>query len=285
MRRLSPKQWSLIGATIFCTVLLSFVSTVSPGDDSQDSSSRNFNPENSLEKQVENARKGMETDMLIHVNALQGSINTNRDHAKGTQLFDSLIRFLGANKEYVYAAFLTEDYAEKNNGSASDWKLAGERYSASTEFEENQENIPALYDAGIRCFKKAIELDPKNLDAKVGLGVCMVRGTKDPMKGISLLLEVVAADSTNVSAQLALGEFSEKRNAPDKAIVRYSTALRLRPDYYGLHLNLADLYEQMGDTAAAISHLEKYVQIETDPLAKNDVENAISKLRAHQSSH
>jgi predicted Zn-dependent protease len=105
------------------------------------------------------------------------------------------------------------------------------------------------------------------------------------MKGISTLLEVVAADSTNVNAQLALADFSVRRNAPDKAIVRYSTALRLRPDYYGLHLNLAELYEQMGDTASAISHLEKYVQIETDPLAKNDVENAIRRLRAHLPSH
>ena len=108
----------------------------------------------------------------------------------------------------------------------------------------------------------------------------MVQGTNDPMGGIKKLLEVVEADSTNVNAQLALADFSVRRNAPDKAIARYSTALRLRPDYYGLHLNLAELYQQMGDTAKAIDHLEKYVQIETDPLTKNDVENAIRKLRA-----
>jgi tetratricopeptide (TPR) repeat protein len=100
------------------------------------------------------------------------------------------------------------------------------------------------------------------------------------MQGISLLLKVDSIDSTNVNAQLELAEFSLKRNAPDKAIVRYQRALRLRPDYYGLHLNLAELYEQMGDAGKAIEHLEKYVQIETDPLVKNDVENAIRRLRA-----
>ncbi|MCX6310885.1 MAG: tetratricopeptide repeat protein [Bacteroidetes bacterium] len=285
MRRLSSKQWILIGATIICTVLFSFVSTVPNGDTAPKVMPQDIVSGHSLEDLVANARKSMSADLVAHVNAIEGQINTDRDAIRRVQLYDSLIHFLGQNKQYVYAAFLAEQKVVKNNGSGYDWQQAGERYSSSAGFEQDANNQPALFEAAMRCFNKAIELDPKNLDAKVGLGICYVEGTKDPMKGISTLLEVVAADSTNVNAQLALADFSVKRNAPDKAIVRYSTALRLRPDYYGLHLNLAELYEQMGDTATAISHLEKYVQIETDPLAKNDVENAIRKLRGHTPSH
>lgn len=285
MRKLSGKQWMLLGATIICTVLLGFVSTVSPGDNTPPVMTQEVASGHTLNEQVANARKGMKTEILVHVNAVEGMINTDRDALRRVQLYDSLIRFLGQNEEYVYAAFLAEQKAVKNNGSGSDWQQAGERYNSAAGFQQDEQNLSALFDAALRCFNKALELEPKNLDAKVGLGITLVQGTNDPMKGISTLLEVVAADSTNVNAQLALADFSVKRNAPDKAIARYSTALRLRPDYYGLHLNLAQLYEQMGDTATAIAHLEKYVQIETDPLAKNDVENAIRKLRGHSPNH
>lgn len=261
------------------TVLLSFVSTVSPGDN-KPVVSQGVESGFSLQDQVAKARQGMKTNVLVQVNAIEGAINTNRDAVKRGQMYDSIVRFLGMNKEYVYAAWLTEEKASKNNGSDADWQAAGDRYTAAAGFQQDEKNLPALFEAAMRCFNKAIELNPKNLDAKVGLGICMVQGTNDPMGGIKKLLEVVEADSTNVNAQLALADFSVRRNAPDKAIARYSTALRLRPDYYGLHLNLAELYQQMGDTAKAIDHLEKYVQIETDPLTKNDVENAIRKLRA-----
>ncbi len=280
MRKLSVTQWSVILLSAVSVVLLSFVSTVSTGENKV-VASQEVQAGHSLEDQIANARKGMKSDVLVQTNAIEGAINTNRDAIKRGQMYDSIVRFLGLNKEYVYAAWLTEQKAIKNNGSGSDWQQAGERYSSAAGFQQDEGNIPALFDAAMRCFNKALELEPKNLDAKVGLGICLVQGTNDPMKGISTLLEVVATDSTNVNAQLALADFSVRRNAPDKAIVRYSTALRLKPEYYGLNLNLAELYEQMGDTAKAIEHLEKYVQIETDPLTKNDVENAIRRLRAH----
>ena len=279
MRKLSSLQWIVIGTAIICIVLLRFVSTQSTVENVPKVASQEVVEGHSLDEQINFIRKGMKNEMLVLVNAFIGTINTNRDDVKRGQMYDSLIRFLGKSEEYVYAAFLSEQKAAKNNGSGSDWQQAGERYSSSTGFQKDEGNIPALHEAAMRCFKKAIELEPKNLDAKVGLGICIVQGTNDPMKGITMLLEVVSADSTNVNAHLALAEFSVRRNAPEKAIARYVTALRLRPDYYGLHLNIAQLYEQMGDTLNAISNLEKYVRIENDPLAKNDVENAIRKLR------
>lgn len=281
MRRISVAKWIVVVLAAISTVLLSFVSTVSTVDNTP-VATQEIESGHTLDDQIANARKGMKTDVLVQVNAIEGAINTNRDAVKRGQMYDSIIRFLGINKEYVYAAWLTEQKAIKNNGSGADWQQAGDRYRVAAGFQKDEHNLAALFDGAIRCYSKAIELEPKNLDARVGLASCIVQGTNDPMKGISMLLQVDSIDSTNVNAQLELAEFSLKRNAPDKAIARYKRALRLRPDYYGLHLNIAEVYlEQMGDTAQAINHLEQYVQIETDPLTKNDVENAIRRLRAH----
>ncbi|MDQ3109986.1 MAG: tetratricopeptide repeat protein [Bacteroidota bacterium] len=280
MRKINITQVSVVICAVISTVLLSFVSTVAPVEKIPAVHSAEIEHGHTLEEQVANARKGMKSDVLIQVNAVEGAISTNRDAVKRVQMYDSIVRFLGINKEYVYAAWLTEQKAAKNNGSGSDWQQAGDRYRVAAGFQRDEHNLGALFEAAIRCYSKALELEPKNLEAMVGLGSCIVQGTSDPMQGISLLLKVDSIDSTNVNAQLELAQFSLKRNAPDKAIARYSRALRLRPDYYGLHLNLAELYEQMGDIEQAIYHLEQYVQIETDPLTKNDVENAIRKLRA-----
>lgn len=283
MRRLSGIHWGIIGATIVCTVLLGFVSTTPP-EGKGPKVTMNQQPEGrSLDEIVKQARARLSPQQQQAYAVIDGSIGTERDFIRRGRFYDSLVRIAGTAKEYALAAWLTEQKAITNNGSDNDWQLAGERYRTSAAFQEEPENQPALFEAAMRCYSKAVELNPKNLDAKVGVGICLVESSGDPMQGIQTLLEVVKADSTNVNAQLALGDFSVKRGAPDKAIARYSTALRLRPDYYGLHLNIAEQYELLGDSASAISHLEAYVQIETDPLVRNDVENAIRRLRGNTS--
>lgn len=279
MRRLSIVHWGIIGAAIACTVLLGFVNT-SPSAGKNTPVQANHDAHSKpLEQLVSEARNRFTPEVQRQIAVIEGSISTERDFIRRGQFFDSLIRIAGNAKEYAFAAWASEQKAIKNNGSDSDWQMAGERYRASVAFQQDPESQPALFDAAMRCFNKAMEINPKNLDAKVGIGICIVDGSSDPMKGIQTLLEVVKEDSTNVNAQLALGDFSVKRGAPDKAIARYTAALNLRPDYYGLHLNIAEQCEAMGDTASAIQHLEEYVKIETDPLVKNDVENAIRRLR------
>lgn len=281
MRRLTTIQWGLIGAAIVSTVLLGFVRTSPAEGKLQVPVASRSADSHTLDEVIAASRQHFSAELRQKVALIEGAVSTERDFVRRGQMFDSLVRLTGMAKEYAFAAWASEQKAIKNNGSGSDWQTAGERYRGAASFQDDPRNVPALFDAAERCFNKAIELEPKNLDAKVGLATCIVEGSNDPMKGIGMLLDVVNEDSTNVNAQLALGDFSVKRGAPDKAIVRYSTALRLRPDYYGLHLSLAEQFQALGDTAAAISHLEAYVQQETDPLVKNDVENAIRRLRGN----
>jgi tetratricopeptide (TPR) repeat protein len=270
----------VIGAAAVCTVLLGFASTT-PAEKPKAAVAEHSHADGpSLDQLVAESRSALNAEAKQQVALIEASIDTDRDFVKRGQMYDSLVRITGRAKQPVLSAWLSEQKAVKNNGSSSDWLAAGDRYRNSVSFQQDETKTHALYDAAIRCYNKALELEPGNLDAKVGLGICMVQTTADPMKGIGMLLEVVNEDSTHVNAQLALGDFSVQRNAPDKAIARFKTALRLRPDYYGLHLSLADLYVQTGDTAAAVSHLEEYIKVETDPLVKNDIENAIRRLRS-----
>ena len=62
----------------------------------------------------------------------------------------------------------------------------------------------------IDCYKKVIEINPKNYDAKTDLGVCYAEGTSNPMQGILMLREVVQEAPKHVMAQYNLGVLSVK---------------------------------------------------------------------------
>jgi tetratricopeptide (TPR) repeat protein len=278
MRRFSAIHWGLLCAAVISTVLLSFVRTVPTGSKRVPVATHNEEGV-SLDQQIAEARKRLDPQLQEQVAVVESSIRTERDYIRRGQLYDSLTRILASARELVFAAWISEQKAIGNNGSGSDWQVAGERYRAAVSFQHDARNTGALYEAAMRCFNKALELEPKNSAAKIGLGICIVESTGDPMKGVGLLLEVEKEDSTNVDVQLALGDLAVQSKQFAKAVDRYNKALSLRPDLYAIHLSLADVYTESGDTASAIAHLEAYVKLETDPVTRNDIENAIQRLR------
>ncbi|MGL5889615.1 MAG: tetratricopeptide repeat protein [Bacteroidia bacterium] len=285
MSKLGPKQWIVLGAAAACFVLFSFVNTVpatrkAPAGQKPAAQQSEMIP---LEKQLAEARKRLTPEAAAVINRLEQQAGSQTDFVIRRQFLDSAARAASKSGEYVLAAFLAQRKAETCNGSSVDWQLAGERFQNAAAFmgeKQGPQYLGALFESAMHCFREAIALDANNLDARVGLGASIVQGTADPMAGIQELLEVEKADSTNVNAQLVLGDFAVRSEQYPKAIDRYKKALRLRPDLYGLHLSLAELYEQQGDTASTIINLEAYLAKADDPIVKNDVENAIRKLRS-----
>jgi cytochrome c-type biogenesis protein CcmH/NrfG len=121
-------------------------------------------------------------------------------------------------------------------------------------------------------------MDPKDLDSKIDLGVAYVQDGRDPMKGVGMLKEVEAADSNNVNVQMALGEFSVQSGQLDKAIQRFQKALRIKPEYYALWLQLAEVYGMQNNKEKQIECLKKYVSLEQDPELRHEIEEKIAQL-------
>jgi tetratricopeptide (TPR) repeat protein len=213
------------------------------------------------------------------VASLEHSVHGESDIVRRGILYDSLVAYLGYSGKYVLAAFYAEDKAKHGNGSGTDWVTAGERYRTAASFQQHEDHLPAVFASAIACFEKALQLEPNNLDAKTGLGISMVDGTNDPMSGIKVLQGVEAIDSTHINAQLALADFAVRSQQYDKAIERYSKVLRLKPEYYAIHLSLAELYNAKHDTANVIVHLEAYSVITDDPVMKAEIDQEIENLK------
>lgn len=277
MRRLGFNQLILLGACVVTIVLLGFASTTpSKGVTAEVAEKPQGIP---IESVITEERNSLTAEQSGVIASLEQTIKGEGDIVRRGILYDSLVAYLGFSGKYVLAAFYAEDKAKHGNGSGTDWVNAGERYRTAASFQQHEDHLPAVFEAAIACFQKALQLEPTNLDAKTGLGISMVDGTNNPMDGITILKEVEAADSTHINVQLALADFAVRSQQYDKAIERYSKVLRLKPEYYAIHLSLAELYNAKHDTANVIVHLEAYSAITDDPVMKAEIDQEINNLK------
>lgn len=277
MRRAALNRWFLLGACVLIIVLLGFASTTPSERATPEVAEQHTGV--SIENVIKEERNSLRPEQSGVVETLEQQIKGESGIVRRGILYDSLVKYLGSSGKYVLAAFYAEEKAKNNNGSGTDWMNAGERYRSAASFQQHEDHLPAIYTSAIACFQKALELEPGNLDAKTGLGIAMVDGTNDPMAGIKVLQEVEATDSNHINVQLALADFAVRSQQYDKAIERFTKVLRLKPEYYAIHLSLAELYDAKHDTANVLVHLEAYSNITDDPVMKAEIDQAIQNLK------
>jgi tetratricopeptide (TPR) repeat protein len=129
-------------------------------------------------------------------------------------------------------------------------------------------------------FERSLKINPANDSSKVNLGaVYLYGGLASPMEGIKLIREVAERDSTNIHAQMTLGEASLVSGQMDKALQRFTTIARLHPDNLEAIFRIAEIYEQMQNKAEAIEWYQKSLPLIKIAGLKEEVEKRISLLK------
>jgi len=140
-----------------------------------------------------------------------------------------------------------------------------------------------LYKGAINGFEKTLEFNSDNLSAKTNLGTAIVESSSllgnQPMKGITLLREVIQKDSNNIEANLQLGVFSVTSQQFDKAIERFQRILRIDSTHIDMYVYLGDTYLTMGEKQKAIASYENYKTRAKDTLIIKDIDEYIKKLK------
>lgn len=226
--------------------------------------------ESFLQMVVKTLKPGEKTNY----DALLSAANTS----KVDTAFIPVAQFWDQQKRPDFASYFVEKIAERKQTAVAYFK-AGDRYYYSIRFIKDNDEVPVLYQSAMRCYQKALNQDPSNVDAKIQLAACYVEGSQDPMKGITLLREVEKVDSNNVKLQLSFAFFSVKSQQWDKAITRFENVLKIDPLYIEAYLHLADVYEQQGDKNKTIEVLEKYAAATEDAMAKQEVLKYIEQIK------
>jgi len=268
-------QYILFAGAITLIVLLLFANTTLPPNKEEAKSSEHSNPNSAgLMTLVENAKAGLSVSDKKEMEAMEEATKSSTDKKAA---FEKIIMRWDSLKQPAVAAYYIEQAATANPNEKN-WIEAGNRYYGATRFAKDAEK-PLLYSKAMECLEKTLELNPKNVEAKVNLGACYVEAGVEPMKGINLLREVEKTDSNNVNLQLNFAFFSEKSGQWDKAIRRFQKVLTLEPDFTEAYLHLADAYQQKGENAKAVEYLEKYLPLTNDKEKKKDIQQYIKKLK------
>jgi tetratricopeptide (TPR) repeat protein len=129
-------------------------------------------------------------------------------------------------------------------------------------------------------FERSLKINPSNDSSQVYLGaVYLYGGLTSPMEGINLIRKVVERDSTNVHAQMMLGEASMISGQLDKALERYLTVARIQPANLEAVFRVAEIYERMDKKEDAIKWYQKSLPHINIPGLKEEVEKRIAQLK------
>jgi cytochrome c-type biogenesis protein CcmH/NrfG len=262
MTQVKKTQLLIIVAAVVLSVLLYFAPK---------------HPDASADEKAESTSGNNAETIERFVNLAKGNLSADLKPKAEDKNNDTLISFWDKNKRPDIAAF----YFEKKASSATDWFKSGDRYYYSVRFIKDPDEMPVLYSSAMRCYEKGLKLEPNNTEAKIMLASCMVEGSSDPMKGITLLREIEKTDSNNVTLQLNFAFFSVRSQQWDKAVRRFEKVIQIDSTYIEAYLHLADAYEQMGQKYKTIEALEKYRSKTDDALSREEIGKYIEQLKTN----
>lgn len=224
----------------------------------------------SLEEEIRKAKKGLSTSDLNAVTSLEENAESEEGVLKLATKWESL------GFPYV-GSFYYLKLAEKSPNAAG-WMRAAESFSAAFRQVSDSVLMRNLANEAISCYTKVLELDTANSTAKTGLAACYVEGSSNPMQGIQMLLQIVKEDPENYQANLNLGMFSMRSGQFEKAIKRFETLLKSKPDAE-VWFYLAEAYKGAGNKQQAIAAYEECIKMLPDEASKAGVRSYINELK------
>lgn len=229
-----------------------------------------------IEKFIENTKKDYRSSQLTEINRMEAIVGNGSQ--PGIALLDSLAKGWEALKQPGIAAYYFEKKAsvDRTERSAID---AAYRYFDAFKSATDTVIKAAWVEKAIGAYKKVLEINPGNADAKTDLGICYTEGTSDPMKGIMLLREVVTENPKHENAQLNLGFLSVKSGQFDKAMERFDKVLEINPKRVDVYLYKGETALQMGKKELAMDYFNTFIKVSPDEMMKVQVQEYLKELK------
>lgn len=113
------------------------------------------------------------------------------------------------------------------------------------------------------CFEKALELDPRWVNALINLG--SIFGRRGELeRGIALQEQAVAVDPGHAPAHFELGNSLYRAGRKAEAVRSYENAVGLRPDDAEAHCNLALALSDLNRGPESVAHFERVLWLRPD---------------------
>lgn len=230
---------------------------------------------------VTEARNEMSAEALAYLDKFEPAASSE-DTEEFSAAFDSLITIFDTMRKPGAAAYYLQQKAMRS-GTQEDWTVAAERFMILGKYMGENAQKAAWYQHGSEAYKKALELDPDNVDLQIDLAVTLVEGAgftgQMPMEGIGMLRKAIELEPENAKGHFYLGYFAERSGQLDKALERYGKVLELDPENMETHLYMAQVCEKQSNKDGAIGHLTEFKGSLTDPKEIAEVDQQIESLK------
>jgi tetratricopeptide (TPR) repeat protein len=140
---------------------------------------------------------------------------------------------------------------------ARDARRAEEDLSANRWFALGLDLEAAAPDDARDAYRRALELDPRHVDARLNLGRLLQESGR-VAEAEAHYRAVLEGEGPTPTAAYNLGTALEDQGRTAEAITAYRAAIAADARFADAHFNLARLYERTGRRAAAIRHFRAY---------------------------
>jgi tetratricopeptide (TPR) repeat protein len=225
------------------------------------------------------AKENLTQEQVSRLSGLENSISRGDVAAQKLHLYHQLANFWkDTGRLFAPFAWYTAEAARLENSEKS-LTFAARLFLEGLKNEENPQLKQWEAVQAKDLFERSLKINPANDSSKVNLGaVYLYGGLSTPMEGIRLIKEVADKDSTNIHAQMTLGEASLVSGQLEKANERFQTVARQDPGNLEAIFRIAETYEQMGNKDAAVEWYRKSLPFIKATGLKQEVEKRISQL-------
>lgn len=216
---------------------------------------------------------------LKEISTLKSALAAAKTDASQVKALENLMRSFMNASHYDSAAIYAANYADQHP-SLTNVLRAGQLFFEAQTYALNGQKGGKMGEKARLYFSKALAIDPNNLLVKSNMAMTYV-DTPTPMKGITLLREVIEQEPTFVPALFNLGILSIKSNQFGKGQERFTQILKLEPNNHKAALNLGFCLAQLDKKEEAQKILKRVLAQTKDA----DEQKAAKELLAEMQEH
>lgn len=236
--------------------------------------------ESQLKEAAEEATQGtghaaVPETLSATIKTVRAQFQSNSPNQKNAIFADSLRTLYTQAGQFDSAAWFAGQAATFFNTPES-FLNAGNSYYEAYSFAMEPAKQEQLAEQTRTWLGKAIEADPKNLEAKTKIG--MTYFTSNPPQGVALLREVLAEDPKNEFALYNMGMLGIQSRQYDRAIERLEELKAVNPNHIQGALMLGIAYQNKGLKDKARQQFELVKKLDKDPAVQATADSYLKDL-------
>lgn len=253
---MSKSQWLTIIACMGLFFVLFFMCETRSPEQISSEKSRALNFEViSPEKLIDSCKQSLQPDASAFIESLEFELKNTHEDIEKRSILEKLASVWYSSGSPSVSGIYAQEIAKRDDDEQS-WSIAATTYALCVKRSGNPTERTFCKQRSVKAFENAISINPENLDHKLNLALVHVDAppADNPMKGISMLLDMNQRFPESTAVLLQLARLGIQTGQYDKATQRLSKVLELEPDNRDAHCYLHQVYDKLGNQALAEKH-------------------------------